>query len=45
MFYIVITLTDCTAATSLEAQDAAINFTYPMFSRPTLYKDFLATLP
>ena len=40
--YKVITLTDCTAATSLEQQDAAIKFTFPMFSVPMTSTEFLA---
>jgi ureidoacrylate peracid hydrolase len=42
--YNVFTLTDCTAATSLDEQDAAIKFTYPMFSRPMEHTAFLETL-
>lgn len=42
--YNVFTLTDCTAATSLDEQDAAIKFTYPMFSRPMVHTAFLETL-
>jgi ureidoacrylate peracid hydrolase len=42
--YNVFTLTDCTAATSLDEQEAAIKFTYPMFSRPMEHTAFLATL-
>jgi nicotinamidase-related amidase len=42
--YNVFTLTDCTAATSLDEQDAAIKFTYPMFSRPMEHTSFLETL-
>ena len=40
----VITLTDCTAAISQAEQEAAINFTYPMFSRPMTGEAFAATL-
>jgi ureidoacrylate peracid hydrolase len=40
----VITLTDCTAATSLEEQEAAVKYTYPMFSNPTTSNEFLKTL-
>ncbi|NED59613.1 cysteine hydrolase, partial [Streptomyces sp. SID10244] len=32
--YRVITLTDCTAATSVAEHDNAISFDYPMFSQP-----------
>jgi len=32
--YDVITLTDCTAATSVEEHDNAISYDYPMFSKP-----------
>jgi ureidoacrylate peracid hydrolase len=42
--YNVFTLTNCTGATSLEEQDAAIKFTYPMFSRPMEHTTFLETL-
>jgi ureidoacrylate peracid hydrolase len=42
--YNVFTLTDCTAATSLDEQEAAIKFTYPMFSRPMEHTSFLETL-
>ncbi|MFN4147765.1 MAG: cysteine hydrolase family protein [Runella sp.] len=37
----VYTLTDCTAATSLEEHEAAIKYTYPMFSRPMTHGEFL----
>lgn len=40
----VITLTDCTASTSLEEQDAAIKFTFPMFSRPMTHEAFIEVL-
>ncbi|GFR48526.1 hypothetical protein Agub_g10421 [Astrephomene gubernaculifera] len=39
--YRVITLTDCCAATSQEQHDAAVNFTYPMFSLPMSAEEFL----
>jgi ureidoacrylate peracid hydrolase len=39
--YNVITLTDCTAATSVEEQEAAVKFTYPMFSLPRTSFEFL----
>jgi len=40
----VITLTDCTAATSPEAQDAAVKYTFPMFSVPLTHDEFFAKL-
>lgn len=40
----VITLTDCTAATSIDEQEAAVKFTYPMFSLPMTADAFLKTL-
>ena len=40
----VITLTDCTAATSDEGQKAAVNGTYGMFSSPMTKDEFLAKL-
>eukprot|EP01041_Mallomonas_annulata_P012472 gene12472-26233_t len=40
--YKVITITDCTATTSIQAQDAAVTFTYPMFSIPMTHTAFLA---
>ncbi|PNW70126.1 hypothetical protein CHLRE_17g706800v5 [Chlamydomonas reinhardtii] len=40
--YQVITLTDCCAATSQEQQDAAVKFTFPMFSNPMTADEFLA---
>ncbi|PXW31618.1 UNVERIFIED_CONTAM: nicotinamidase-related amidase [Williamsia faeni] len=42
--YRVITLTDCTAGTSVEEHDNAINFDYPMFSHPVESKDVAAAL-
>eukprot|EP01036_Dinobryon_divergens_P023352 gene23352-31688_t len=42
--YQVITLVDCTACTSPEAQDAAVKFTFPMFSLPMDYSSFLDSL-
>jgi hypothetical protein len=42
--YLVVTLTDCTATTSQEAQTAALSFTYPMFSRPMVSSQFLPML-
>jgi nicotinamidase-related amidase len=40
----VVTLTDCVAATSREAQAAAITYDYPMFSRPMSSRDWIAAL-
>lgn len=40
----VITLKDCTAATSEEEQKAAHNFTYPMFSNPMNHHEFITIL-
>ena len=42
--YKVVTLSDCTAATSVEAQEAAIKFTFPMFSVPMRSVEFLVKL-
>ncbi|NDJ35752.1 MAG: cysteine hydrolase [Chloroflexi bacterium] len=42
--YNVITLTDCTAATSQEEQDMATAKDYPMFSRPMTHADFMTML-
>ncbi len=42
--YQVITLKDCTAATSQAEHEAAHQFTYPMFSRPLDHPAFLAEL-
>jgi nicotinamidase-related amidase len=42
--YQVVTLKDCTAATSQEEHDAAHKFTYPMFSRPMNHDEFLSEL-
>ncbi|MGV9825426.1 isochorismatase family cysteine hydrolase [Gordonia sp. NPDC003429] len=42
--YRVITLTDCTAATSTAEHDNAISFDYPMFSRPVESAEVLAAL-
>lgn len=41
--YEVITLTDCAAAVSLEQHTNAINFDFPMFSKPMTAEEFLAT--
>lgn len=42
--YQVVTIKDCTAATSQAEHDAAHKFTYPMFSRPMDHGEFLAEL-
>jgi nicotinamidase-related amidase len=42
--YDVVTLTDCTAATSAEEQRAAVEMNYPMFSRPMTHGEFLGEL-
>ncbi|MDR6182355.1 isochorismatase family cysteine hydrolase [Asaia bogorensis] len=42
--YDVLTLTDCTATLSQAQHEAAIQYTYPMFSRPMTSEAFLATL-
>ena len=42
--YQVITLTDCTAATSVAEHENAISYDYPMFSRPMKHDEFLGTL-
>jgi ureidoacrylate peracid hydrolase len=43
--YQVLTLTDCTAATSPEQYDNAISYDFPMFSQPTTSEDFIGALP
>ncbi|MGB9279307.1 MAG: cysteine hydrolase [Pseudonocardiaceae bacterium] len=43
--YQVLTLTDCTAATSPEQHDNAIAYDFPMFSQPTTSEDFIGALP
>lgn len=43
--YRVLTLTDCTAATSVPEHDNAITFDYPMFSLPLTSHDVAAALP
>ncbi|MCU1608516.1 MAG: ureidoacrylate peracid hydrolase [Pseudonocardiales bacterium] len=43
--YQVLTLTDCTAATSPEQHDNAIAYDFPMFSQPTTSEDFIGELP
>jgi len=42
--YDVVTLTDCTATLSQAQHEAAIQYTYPMFSRPMTSEAFLDTL-
>jgi len=42
--YNVVTLTDCTAATSPDEQRAAVEKNYPMFSHPLTHTDFLKEL-
>jgi nicotinamidase-related amidase len=42
--YRVITLTDCTAATSAEEHDNAIAYNYPMFSLPMESAQVIAAL-
>ena len=39
-----VTLSDCTAATSIEEQEAALKFTFPMFSVPMRSDEFIAKL-
>ncbi len=40
--YQVITLTDCTAATSVAEHENAITYDYPMFSKPMSAADVIA---
>lgn len=42
--YDVVTLTDCTAATSAEEQKAAVEKNYPLFSTPMTHDAFIAAL-
>ncbi|HID85754.1 MAG TPA: cysteine hydrolase [Anaerolineae bacterium] len=42
--YNVITLTDCTAATSWEIQEFTVKTNYPVYSRPMTHDEFLAEL-
>jgi nicotinamidase-related amidase len=42
--YDVVTLTDCVAATSEPEQQAAIQYDYPMFSKPMTSTDFIGEL-
>lgn len=43
--YEVITVTDCTAATSEEEHDNALKYDFPMFSKPMTAQAFLGLLP
>ena len=43
--YKVITLNDCVAATSIEEQDNALAYDYPMFSEPMSSTEFVEQLP
>ncbi|MDT7596344.1 MAG: hypothetical protein QOJ06_1890 [Pseudonocardiales bacterium] len=43
--YQVLTLTDCTAASSPEQYDNAIAYDFRMFSQPTTSEDFIGALP
>lgn len=40
--YNVFTLTDCCAATSVDEHECAIKYTFPMFSKPVSYKEFIS---
>lgn len=42
--YSVFTLTDCCAATSQSEHDAAVNFTFPMFSTRLTAVEFMQRL-
>jgi ureidoacrylate peracid hydrolase len=42
--YNVITLTDCTATTSLEIQEFTVKTNYPIYSHPMTHHEFLAQL-
>lgn len=42
--YEVITLTDCVAATSMDQHDNAINYDFPMFSKPMTSSEFIDQL-
>jgi len=42
--YNVITLTDCTAATSWEIQEFTVKTNYPIYSRPMTHDEFLSQL-
>lgn len=39
--YDVVTLTDCVATLSRNQHEAAINYTFPMFSRPMTHEEFI----
>ncbi len=41
----VVTLTDCTATVSAEAQQAALEFDFGMFSHPMTHLEFMESLP
>ena len=43
--YNVITLNDCLAATSVEEHENALNYDFPMFSRPMSSSEFIDLLP
>jgi nicotinamidase-related amidase len=43
--YQVITLTDCTAATSVAEHENAISYDYPMFSKPMTADEVIAEFP
>jgi nicotinamidase-related amidase len=42
--YQVVTLTDCVATTSLEAQQNAIAFDFPMYSKPMTSTELITEL-
>ena len=42
--YKVFTLTDCCSATSVEEHENSIKYTFPMFSKPVAYKEFLSLI-
>ncbi|HEY2507814.1 MAG TPA: isochorismatase family protein [Streptosporangiaceae bacterium] len=42
--YQVITLTDCTAATSVPEHETAITYDYPMFSKPMTAAEVIAEI-
>ena len=41
----VITLSDCTATVSAEAQAAALEYDFAMFSHPMTHLEFMESLP
>jgi nicotinamidase-related amidase len=43
--YNVVTVTDCCAATSVEAHAAAVAFTFPMFSLPMKHAELITKFP